>query len=114
MKQVQFTDDCDKVKEPEIMHTSNNALDSSALGLSCGNLFGQTSPVKPDICREKSCKKKATFTLESEVDDSIRILCALIMPREFLAQIKLKVSSNVFVVFPISLPVLFIYLFFYY
>ena len=77
MKQVQFTDHCDKVTEPEIMHTSNNALDSSALGLSCGDLFGQpqTSLVKPDICREKSCKKKATFTLESEADDSIGILC---------------------------------------
>ena len=78
MKQVQFTDNCDKVKEPEIIHTSNNELDNSALGLSCGNSFGQpqTSLVKPDICREKSCKKKATFTLKSEEDDSIGVLCA--------------------------------------
>ena len=114
VKQVQFNEPSDEGKEYDILQTSKTAVDTSAVGMSCGDLFGQpqTSPVKPDICREKSCKKKATFTLESEADDSIGILCPLIMPREFLVHvhIKLRVSSNVFVVFPISLPVFFVFL----
>ena len=78
VKQVQFNEPSDEGKEYDILQTSKTAVDTSALGMSCGDLFGQpqTSPVKPDICREKSCKKKATFTLETEDDDSIGVLCA--------------------------------------
>ena len=55
MKQVQFSDDCDKGEEVEIIQSSNKELDTSALGLSCGDLFGepQTGPVKSDICKLK-------------------------------------------------------------
>ena len=64
VKQVQFIEPSDEGKESDILQTSNTAVDTSALGLSCGDLFGQpqTSLVRPDICREKSCKfkKKAT------------------------------------------------------
>ena len=52
-------------------------MDTSAIGVSVGDLYGQpqTSPMKQDICREKSCRKKATYTVETEDDDSIKVLC---------------------------------------
>ena len=41
VKQVQFIEPSDEGKESDILQTSNTAVDTSALGLSCGDLFGQ-------------------------------------------------------------------------
>ena len=61
-KQVTFHDESDR--EVKILHTIED-------------LYGQpqTSPAKQDICREKNCRKKATFTIETEENDSIGVLC---------------------------------------
>ena len=56
---------------------TQSAPDESAIGQSLGDLFGkQASPTKNYVCKEKNCKKRATFTHEAEDDDSIAILCA--------------------------------------
>lgn len=56
---------------------TQSAPDESAIGQSLGDLFGkQASPTKNYVCKEKNCKKQATYTHEAEDDDSIAILCA--------------------------------------
>ena len=74
-KQVTFHDESDR--EVEILHTKQVEVDVTAVGKTVGDLYGQpqTSPAKQDICREKNCRKKATFTIETEEDDSIGVLC---------------------------------------
>ena len=74
-KQVTFQGETDR--ELEILHTKQVEVDRTAVGKTIGDLFGepQTSPAKLDICREKVCKKKATYTIETEEDDTIGVLC---------------------------------------
>ena len=74
-KQVTFQGETDR--ELELLHTKQVEVDRSAVGKTIGDLFGepQTSPAKLDICREKVCKKKATYTIETEEDDTIGVLC---------------------------------------
>ena len=74
-KQVSFNDESER--EVEILHTKQVQVDTSAIGKSVGDLYDQlqTSPAKQDICREKSCRKKATYTVETQEDDSIGVLC---------------------------------------
>ena len=74
-KQVTFHGESDR--ELEILDTNQVEVDITAVGKTIGDLYGQpqTSPAKQDICREKNCRKKATFTIETEEDDSIGVLC---------------------------------------
>ena len=74
-KQVTFHGESDR--ELEILDTKQVEVDRTAVGKTVGDLYGQpqTSPAKQDICREKNCKKKATYTIETEEDDSIGVLC---------------------------------------
>ena len=53
-----------KAAEPSLKKTASKQVtfndESSAIGVSVGDLYGQpqTSPVKQDICREKTCMQK--------------------------------------------------------
>ena len=75
-KQVTFHGESDR--ELEILDTKQVEVNRTAVDNTIGDLYGQpqTSPAKQDICREKICKKKkAMYTIETEEDDSIGVLC---------------------------------------
>ena len=64
-------------QEPSLLGSAPTSPTSTVIGKSIAELYGPqvTSPPKTFQCREKSCKKKATYTHEDEDDDSIPVLC---------------------------------------
>ena len=78
IKQVTFQKETKELEDAMILtELFSPQVDTSAARKSSGHLFGkpQTSPVKQDIFREKTCHKKATWTIKTEKDDSVGVLC---------------------------------------
>ena len=91
LKEVSFSKQVEEIVDGDILTAPHTPAIPNVAGKSCGKLFGKppTSPVKVFQCIIKSCKKKATYMLETEDDDSIPRLCpdhAKNMPGAYLAK----------------------------
>ena len=91
LKEVAFSKQVEEILDGDILTAPHTPEIPNVAGKSCGEIFGKppTSPVKVFQCNVKTCKKKATYTLETEDDDSIPLLCpehAKNMPGAYLAK----------------------------
>ena len=77
-KVVVFEKAVQEVDNPDFLSAPGTPEVQDVSQQSIGDLFGKpsASPTKQHICREESCRKKATYTIDTEDDDTVAVFCA--------------------------------------
>ena len=77
-KVVVFEKAVQEVDNPDFLSAPGTPEVQDVTQQSIGDLFGKpsASPTKQHICREELCRKKATYTIDTEDDDTVAVFCA--------------------------------------